>query len=197
VVEFTPNDLQRGEQQKSTGKSFYYFFHHITLLRIIQDICLLGQIEHGIYHTSRDRDMATVDMVHNVEHSEHCEHEELANVAKQVSQEQMSNTHYEAINTSSSSSLFKDASGEEMFFSMPTQVIQKRVIPIGYGVLPEEWDDGSYPSCEEMRVGRKHQKIHILLVDRKWLEQAKLWAQGLKVLTCFREGEIGGDVGNN
>jgi hypothetical protein len=53
----------------------------------------------------------------------------------------------------------------------------------GFGVLPNEWEDGVYPEFEALAVGRGRRKeICMTLPSEVWLPQARLWAQGLEVM---------------
>jgi hypothetical protein len=65
--------------------------------------------------------------------------------------------------------------------------IQQKIVPIGYGVAPEEWENGSYPHFEDIDVGRRRKGICISLSAEIWLERAILWVQALFVLTQLKE----------
>ncbi|THV01311.1 hypothetical protein K435DRAFT_655548, partial [Dendrothele bispora CBS 962.96] len=56
-------------------------------------------------------------------------------------------------------------------------------IPEGYGVCPEEWDNGEYPAFEVIRTGRHSTKeLTVALPDEIWRPRAELWVQGLYLI---------------
>ena len=62
--------------------------------------------------------------------------------------------------------------------------MHQETVPVGYGVLPEEWDEDGYPDVEILSAGKKTQ-INVSLAHPIWLQRAKLWVQGLNVLGHF------------
>lgn len=78
----------------------------------------------------------------------------------------------------------KDPKREEnIFLQTFTMVAEQGIIPAGYGMRPEEWDDGSYPDVEVLRTRKKGGKEMVLKLDNPvWKRRAELWVQGLNVL---------------
>ncbi|KAG6819028.1 hypothetical protein H0H93_016122 [Arthromyces matolae] len=63
------------------------------------------------------------------------------------------------------------------------QVIQAGVIPQGYGIHPEEWIDGDYPSVTVIPGRRRGKKdLQVSLPDHIWRPRSILWVQGLDVM---------------
>jgi hypothetical protein len=118
--------------------------------------------------------------------------QEMASMTERVAHEQIHNIRHEAIQTPSSNSPFKDLFEEKTLFRALGEIVQQNVIPMGYGVLPEEWENGSYPVLEDLQIGRKRGLVQVSLLDKIWLARSRLWVQGLYVLTYLREGENGG-----
>jgi hypothetical protein len=59
----------------------------------------------------------------------------------------------------------------------------EEAIPEGYGVLPSEWEDGTYLSYETIKSGRRGAKeLNVALPDHIWRPRSILWAQGLDLL---------------
>ena len=69
--------------------------------------------------------------------------------------------------------------------------VQRRgLLPEGYGVCEEEWEEEGYPEEEEIIVGRRKRKFFIHLPKEIWLTRAETWAQGLYVMQrCIYENE--------
>ena len=47
-------------------------------------------------------------------------------------------------------------------------VVKEGIIPPGYGMLPEEWEDREYPSIEVIRAGCSKNDIPVALPDDIW-----------------------------
>ena len=64
---------------------------------------------------------------------------------------------------------FKSNTNMETFEEALQSVRLEGVVPDGYGVLPEEWDDGGYPSYEILKVGRRGAKqLRVALPHEVW-----------------------------
>ncbi|KAE9386033.1 hypothetical protein BT96DRAFT_960656 [Gymnopus androsaceus JB14] len=61
--------------------------------------------------------------------------------------------------------------------------VEAEILPIGYGICPEEWEDNHYPSVEIIQTGRKGAKeLSVQLPDFVWRPRAHLWTLGLSVM---------------
>lgn len=50
-------------------------------------------------------------------------------------------------------------------------------------MLPEEWENGTYPAFEILKSGRKRSKeLRVALPDLIWRPRAQLWVRALAVL---------------
>jgi hypothetical protein len=82
---------------------------------------------------------------------------------------------------------FPDRDAEARFIERLQELVKREYIPVGYGLLPEEWEGDTYPLFETLRVGRRGGKeISISLVEPMWMHRAILWVQGLYLLTQFQ-----------
>ncbi|KAJ7279925.1 hypothetical protein C8J57DRAFT_997915, partial [Mycena rebaudengoi] len=60
---------------------------------------------------------------------------------------------------------------------------ENEVVPAGYGLLPEEWENGAYPTYEMLNSGRRSGKdLRIVLPDSVWRPRAELWGRALAIL---------------
>ncbi|KAJ7149583.1 hypothetical protein C8R46DRAFT_915629 [Mycena filopes] len=77
------------------------------------------------------------------------------------------------------------------------EIVQLNLVPEGYGVIEDEWEDGSYPSMEAINPGTRGKEIVVELPRDIWLPRAVLFAQGLDALEHSLElqpvREDGGD----
>ncbi|KAJ7730649.1 hypothetical protein B0H14DRAFT_2409566, partial [Mycena olivaceomarginata] len=91
------------------------------------------------------------------------------------------NFHHEAVAVPKHANPF---SGEaaQVFEAAFEQVQAANVIPGGYGLLEEEWEDAGYPSFEILKSGRSKKELRIALPDFIWRPRAILWGQALDVL---------------
>ncbi|KAF7366370.1 hypothetical protein MSAN_00893500 [Mycena sanguinolenta] len=108
-------------------------------------------------------------------------------VAENIHAEQGPQIRHEAIEVPDHKNPFGDDSeGERTFFAVLTEVVWKEVVPTGYGVLPEEWDEDGYPDTEILQAGRRMKtQIPVSLSHPIWLQRATLWVQGVNVLSRF------------
>jgi hypothetical protein len=94
------------------------------------------------------------------------------------------NRYYEKVNVPKHENPFiGHPEMETVFHKVLAAARMEEVIPEGYGVLPSEWDDGTYSSYETIKSGRKGAKeINVALPDHIWRPRSTLWAQGLDIL---------------
>ncbi|KAJ3712637.1 hypothetical protein C8R42DRAFT_615362 [Lentinula raphanica] len=79
-------------------------------------------------------------------------------------------------------------------YAVFTEAIQvageQKILPHGYGVRPEEWDNDYYPSIEVICSGRKGGKeISVQLPCFVWQPRAELWALGLSIMDRILENQ--------
>lgn len=104
-------------------------------------------------------------------------------LAEKIAHDQMSHIRHEGIAVPVHGNPFDDDSHEQRFWRVLSEVMEKGITPEGVGLLPNEWEDATYPTFEVLRVGHKGTKeIEVSLADPIWLERAKLWGQALTVL---------------
>lgn len=70
-------------------------------------------------------------------------------------------------------------------FRIALQVVNAaNLIPHGYGLLPEEWEEETYPTLEVLRSGRRGgREITVGLPEQVWRSRAELWGRALDVLS--------------
>ncbi|KAJ7175566.1 hypothetical protein C8R46DRAFT_1030603 [Mycena filopes] len=77
------------------------------------------------------------------------------------------------------------------------EIVRLNLVPEGYGVIEDEWEDGSYPSMEAINPGTRGKEIVVELPRDIWLPRTVLFAQGLDALERSLElqpvREDGGD----
>ena len=57
------------------------------------------------------------------------------------------------------------------------------MVPHGYYLHPEEWDNGEYPATGSIPVGRAMKEIKVTLPVEYWWMQAVTWVQGLDLMS--------------
>jgi hypothetical protein len=70
---------------------------------------------------------------------------------------------------------------EDIFVAALQEVEEAGIIPSGYGLLPEEWDDEAYPNYEMLKSGRCRKDLRVSLPDFIWRQRAEVWAQALHI----------------
>jgi hypothetical protein len=159
---------------------------------------LLGQLEHGVYpdETQEIHLEIVAEYFGNAKgqqegndtgsSSNELDAERLQELTEEITKKQANNVAHNGIEVPSHRSPFSKED-ESAFFETLAQAVQLNITPAGYGVLPEEWIDGLYPSFEELIVGRRRRAFRISLSDEIWLQRARLWVQGLAVLTYMMQ----------
>ncbi|KAF8126441.1 hypothetical protein K438DRAFT_1573119, partial [Mycena galopus ATCC 62051] len=80
-----------------------------------------------------------------------------------------------------------NSDAESHFFSVLAEVIRQEIIPVGYGLLPQEHDEDGYPDVEFLLAGKRMKtRIPVSLAHLIWAQRARLWVQGLSVLSHYR-----------
>jgi hypothetical protein len=108
---------------------------------------------------------------------------EWEDVEEQIAVDQDSNFHHEAVAVPKHTNLFNSAEAEDIFKQAFNIVVEQGILPEGYGLLQEDWDDGEYPSFEMIRSGRRSGKeLRIALPDFIWRRRAEVWGQALDLV---------------
>lgn len=112
-------------------------------------------------------------------------HEDLA---EQIANNQKPHVRHEGAPVPLHTNPFQHAEAESRFFGVLGEVVKNGIIPTGYGMLIDEWEDGIYPDVEYLRIGLHGKKeIQVSLAAPVWRRRAQLWVQGLSVLSHFSE----------
>ena len=114
------------------------------------------------------------------------EDEHTAHVADLINQQQRQNVNEDVVPVPSRRSLFADPTEEAAFFVVLNQVIDCQVIPDGFGLKADEWEDGCYPIFETIRLGRRRSKeLEVSLANEIWYKRACMWCQALVCMVYF------------
>ncbi|KAJ7286285.1 hypothetical protein C8J57DRAFT_1431768 [Mycena rebaudengoi] len=114
-------------------------------------------------------------------------------LVERIAQDQGPQVRHEAIDVPDHRNPFlEDNALESRFFDVLAEVVEADIVPAGYGIMPEEWEDEGYPNVEIVTAGKHGKtKIRVSLADGIWKQRAKLWVQGLNVLSHFDSAEMG------
>ncbi|KAL0573558.1 hypothetical protein V5O48_008391 [Marasmius crinis-equi] len=83
---------------------------------------------------------------------------------------------------------FQDAEVDVELFSRALTQMEEEEIPEGYGILPEEWENGEYPSYELLRSGKKGtRELRVDLPDHIWRPRVERWVKALHTLNYMLE----------
>ncbi|KAL0572531.1 hypothetical protein V5O48_009435 [Marasmius crinis-equi] len=78
---------------------------------------------------------------------------------------------------------------EALFWSMLGEVVDGGLLPEGYGIREDDWENGEYPSYEHLHTGKKRggKDLVIQLPDNIWRPRAILWTQALYICMQFEQ----------
>jgi hypothetical protein len=96
--------------------------------------------------------------------------------------------HEKAVKVPHQENPFSSQEDLDAFHHALTAMEDGSIVPDGYGILPEEWDEDDYPNFEIIRTGRRGTKqLRISLPDEIWRPRAEQWVQGLYAMTRILE----------
>ncbi|KAJ7645241.1 hypothetical protein DFH06DRAFT_998707, partial [Mycena polygramma] len=172
------------------------------------DMFFMGQTSHGVYvddcegvHPEvisqyygvhgpvRDRAAGQTgagqledEAIPQVEEDQELDEDDWVDLEEQIADAHEANFHHEPVAVPKHANPF---SGEaaQVFEDAFKRVKAAGIVPGGYGLCEEEWEDGAYPSFEILKSGRRGKKeLRIALPDSIWRPRAILWGQALDVL---------------
>lgn len=159
-----------------------------------QDMRLLGQAQLGVYRDDCDGlHPDTIEKYYGVLGAERVGQAGAGNppdeedVADRIRLEQDPQVRHEAIEVPDHRNPFSgNPAAENNFFSVLAEVVREEITPAGYGLLREEWDEDDYPDVEILLSGKRMTtKNSVSLAHPIWMQRARLWVQGLNVLSHF------------
>ncbi|KAF9521973.1 hypothetical protein CPB83DRAFT_746119, partial [Crepidotus variabilis] len=59
----------------------------------------------------------------------------------------------------------------------------EEILPSGYGIQPNEWEDGAYPTTEDLIVSGSTDRIELPVAE--WQPRAERWCRGLYILNSL------------
>ncbi|KAJ7616812.1 hypothetical protein DFH06DRAFT_1012770, partial [Mycena polygramma] len=118
-------------------------------------------------------------------------------IANAVTDDLVHNIRHPPVKVARHTNPFRSAEIKENFAAALAEIVRQGVIPEGYGVLENEWEDGGYPAMEAINPGTHGKEIIVALPQEIWLPRAILFAQGLDAMTrclVFQEEEFGAEM---
>ncbi|KAJ7771996.1 hypothetical protein DFH07DRAFT_734170, partial [Mycena maculata] len=165
------------------------------------DMFLLGQLENGVYlddcagvHPDTIRERYGVHgAVHEWEPGEtgagqlddeevpdldrqgqEMEEEDWEEMVEGVEEANEHHFHHEPVAVPKHTNPFSN-NALQIFDTALAEANRLHIIPPGYGMLPEEWENGQYPASEILKSGRKGSKeLRVALPDSVWRPRAQL-----------------------
>lgn len=181
----------------------------------------LGQVEHGIYADELDgihpdvlnkyygvagQPRTQIPGQSGAGHPDDEEDEDLQNdedmdvdeLENQIAMDHAHNFNHEAVKAPKHTKPFTSSLAEQAF----TQELQGReddgILPEGYGIHPDEWEENGYPSYEIIRTGRRARKeLRVALPDDMWRPRAETWVRALYTMTEVLEMQMVIDVSDS
>lgn len=110
-------------------------------------------------------------------------------VAQQIQEEQWSQIRHEAVPVPDRRNPFLNKEMEAEFFHLLQEIVEAGIMPVGYGLFPDEWEDDTYPLFETLQMGKRRggRTVQVSLAAPIWRERAVLWAQAVNLLYRFNQ----------
>lgn len=140
-----------------------------------QDIRFEGELKYGKYNGGHldDTHPKTVEKYTSSSAEE-------PNLAQMIADDQESNIRHDAVDPPKQASPFIKPASEEIFWKALRDLDKEDIIPGGFGIAQNEWEDGSYPEVESISIARKD--VNIILPFSIWWPRAVHWARTLELI---------------
>ncbi|KAJ7732948.1 hypothetical protein DFH07DRAFT_755085, partial [Mycena maculata] len=167
-----------------------------------EDMCFVGQVQDGVYVDDYENVHPTVLKQFYGVHGPETQREPGQTGAGQLDDEDISepeqddddlngqiedahagNFHHEPVAVPKHANPFSDDETMQLFYDTLTAADAGNIIPPGYGLLPDEWENGVYPTHEILKSGgRGRRELRVKLPDAIWRPRAEMWGRGLAIL---------------
>ncbi|KAJ7872820.1 hypothetical protein B0H14DRAFT_2344567, partial [Mycena olivaceomarginata] len=185
-----------------------------------EDMCLIGQVQDGLYINDYENVHPTVLARHYGVHGAQArrlpgqtgagqlEDEDVAvpsgrnvddddasnsdsdsedDLEEQIAETHADNFHHEPVPVPKHAEPFEDEADMRLFYDTLAEADENGIVFPGYGLLPDEWEDGAYPSFELLKSGRRGGKqLRVALPDSIWRPRAELWGRGVAILNHIK-----------
>jgi hypothetical protein len=106
----------------------------------------------------------------------------IQDIVQQIEEDQTDQIRHEGVDVAQHRSPFTADEAAAFARALKT-VLDEDIVPSGYGILEEEWDEGVYPDVEVLKTRRKGGKVFVVsLAEPIWKARAKLWCQAVAIL---------------
>ncbi|KAJ6543011.1 hypothetical protein B0H19DRAFT_957835, partial [Mycena capillaripes] len=104
-------------------------------------------------------------------------------LVQQIEEAHTGNFHHKPVAVPKHNNPFSDKETMQVFHDALSAAEEIGLVPAGYGLLPDEWEDGVYPSYEIIKSGHRGGKqLRVALLDSIWRPRAEMWGRGLAIL---------------
>ncbi|KAJ7062379.1 hypothetical protein C8F01DRAFT_1057336 [Mycena amicta] len=109
--------------------------------------------------------------------------EDTNNIANTIEEAYGQNFHPEPVSVPKHECPFDGDDEFQLFVDTLEQATSMNLVPQGYGMLPDEWDDDEYPSYGIIKSGRRGAKrMRVSLPDHVWRPRVEMWTRALDIL---------------
>jgi hypothetical protein len=105
-------------------------------------------------------------------------------IQEQLASQQQNHVRHPPIKVPRHQNPFSSLNQRSEFWQAVQEAEAEGYIPRGYGVHPDEWDDGVYPEIEVLKVGtRKCSEMQVGMPNSIWFPRAVYWTRALHIMT--------------
>jgi hypothetical protein len=108
-------------------------------------------------------------------------------VRHQLSSEESRHVRHPPVKVPTKCPPFQDVETEDLFWeAVSLAMTDEQSFPVGYGVLPDEWEQDTYPEFHYIGTTRKQSDVfNIALPSQLWYPRAVEWVTALHIMESF------------
>ncbi|KAJ7194299.1 hypothetical protein GGX14DRAFT_378095, partial [Mycena pura] len=104
----------------------------------------------------------------------------------QIESDLAQNIRHAPVKVARHRSPFEDPEEELSFMQLLDAVLSEQdVLPVGYGILEDEWEQEDYSEIEMIRPGTSGKELIIILPRADWYPRAAQWVQALDLMMRY------------
>ena len=113
-------------------------------------------------------------------------HDEYDDIETRIGEDQERNVRHDPIDVAEHHNPFPHGNAEFLFWQAVEEAAEQNIIPDGMMLHAAEWDEGCYPTHEEISIGTRGRKALVIALPVEiWWPRAVHWCRSVQILEHF------------